>query len=412
MRVAFLTSFKSEDDFVGIRFFEEEDSVNVFFPHGYRISENEIEKRKDVISLLTAIKKFSEKKEGEVVESSEKNLENLPLSSYRYLIYDYLQNGYYIEKEHSVSQNTKGKILWKQTIKQEKPIIDRDDVTYLRFRTSIYKTDDSNLLTKIHKICVYQAFYRFGWLFLEKPFIPAKPEFSLNASMCVSLLRKAIGNTFNDKKRKLFQTMIDILNDSSNAASCRNVSIGVNKFESIWENIVDYIYGCDDKEMYNPHAKWISIDKDFKGVLNMHPLRLDTVMKTFDPEYKMFVLDAKYYKAGIGGSFPGASDIQKQLAYSKSAYEMDKYILEKQNVFNAFVIPFCSNDDNYLKPVCIGKISSENYSDQLNRKYVVAVLADTKTLINSFIKKDGKRIKDMADCIETALISYKESMNN
>ena len=410
-RAVFLTSDRSEDDFVGIRFHDEENTVNVYFPHGFKVSENEIEKRKDAIKLLSVMRKFSEKREGETVDQFEKNLENLPLPSYRYIIYDYLQNGYYIEKDRIISRDTRGNIQWKKTIRTEKPIIDNDSVAFLKFKVNSNRIDENNLLTIIHKACVYQAFYRFGWLFIEKPFLPTKHELPLGDLECISLLKKASSNTFNDNKRKLFQSMIDIINDSSNSSNSKNVSIGVKRFQAIWENVIDYIYGCDDKEKYNPRAEWISINNEYQSIMNLHPMRIDTVMKVFDPEYKLFILDAKYYKAGIGGDLPGASDIQKQLAYSKSAHEQDKNLLEKQNVYNAFIIPYSSNDKNYLKPIYIGKISSEDYSDKLNEKYVVAVLADTKTLLSTYKKKDDQRIKDMASCIESALTLYKNRIN-
>ena len=92
-----LTSDKAGDLFVGIRFLD--GSPQVIFPHGYAIPSDEKECRKDIFRLLGVLQMFSNHEEGENVKNQKKILAKLPISSYQYIIQDFLQNGYYTEKE-------------------------------------------------------------------------------------------------------------------------------------------------------------------------------------------------------------------------------------------------------------------------------------------------------------------------
>ena len=56
-------SYESPDLFVGMRFHE--GVPEVVFPHGFDISKDDKECRKDIFKLLSVLKTFSQKKEGD-----------------------------------------------------------------------------------------------------------------------------------------------------------------------------------------------------------------------------------------------------------------------------------------------------------------------------------------------------------
>ena len=57
------TSDEISDNFVGIRF--SAGIPEVIFPHGFNISDDEKERRKDVFRLLAVLQRFTEHKEGD-----------------------------------------------------------------------------------------------------------------------------------------------------------------------------------------------------------------------------------------------------------------------------------------------------------------------------------------------------------
>ena len=87
--------------------------------------------------------------------------------------------------------------------------------------------------------------------------------------------------------------------------------------------MIDYIFGEGNKEEYFPHAKWhILADKDYKT--ESSALEPDTIMCL---NHRLFVLDAKYYKAGADlkdGNMPGGESILKQIVYVQKLEHLDK----------------------------------------------------------------------------------------
>ena len=51
-----------DDEFIGLRF--ENGKPVVTFPRGYRLSEEDVDVRKDIIRLLAILHRFNDKKEG------------------------------------------------------------------------------------------------------------------------------------------------------------------------------------------------------------------------------------------------------------------------------------------------------------------------------------------------------------
>jgi len=396
-----ITSEESEDNFVGVRFHN--GSPEVVFPHGYNIPEDEKERRKDVFRLLSVLKRFSDRSDGSKHDTGD-DISNLPISAYQYIIQDFLAHGYYSEKEIKYIESVKGKINWKRTIQQEQPHIDRSNIVYLNFQTKTNRINKDNLVTHIHEYCVYKSFFKFGWLYFSSDYLPRKPRIKADEKMFVSVLRAELNNTFNDEKKILFQSMINVLLDNTGKVDTLNAKIGVTRFEYVWERLIDYVFGEPDKERYFPHATW-HIIKGSK-LEQSSALEPDTIMRY---DGKIYVLDAKYYQYGITGwtgDLPQTSSIQKQITYGKHISGMNE--VPANNVFNAFIMPFQSKTEEFYKFVSIGTADWESYTiESMNYVYVLGILVDTKHLISSYSKHNEIEIEQLSDLIEESLEKYK-----
>ena len=394
-----------DDDFIGLRFVEGRPEIT--FPRGYRKSEEDEDVRRDIIHLLTILHKFTDRQEG----TGKRNTRDgevlaFPILAYQFIIYNFLANGYYSEKDVEYRVGDRGKISWKRTIQQLKPIVDDENVVYLEFVTkrSITKSD---IITKIHEYCVYEAFSKLGWLYLNSTYVPRKPSIKFNKKMFLSVLNDALKNTFNNNKKMLFGSMIEIIKQADEKADFPDVSYGVTKFEHIWERLIDHVFGEDNKNDYFPHGHY-TIIKDGK-VTESSALEPDTIMKVGD---RIFILDAKYYKYGIipyPGFLPPTSSIHKQITYGD--YVFTNRFADENKIYNAFILPFESHDEDVLKFVSVGTGDWIHYDKETsNYKYVLAILLDTKYIMDTYSKHNMKDIDKMSRFIEESLKGYKQSM--
>ena len=399
------TSKETSDLFVGMRFSDGKPSI--VFPHGYSLSDDDSECRKDVFRLLAVLQSFSEHREGEHNKRKDSNITSLPLSSYQFIIQDYLSHGYYTENEIRYIQSQRGKINWKRTIQHEQAQIDDNNVVYSKFQTKTNQINSNNLLTQIHKYCIYYCFLKFGWLYLSSAYLPEKPLIPYNKKLFNNTLSVALSETFNDQKRTLFKSMINVINDNDEDINIKNTAIGVNRFDHIWERLIDYVFGEDNKDKYFPHAKW-HIIKNGKHEQSS-ALEPDTIMKFQD---KIYVLDAKYYQYGITdyvSDLPATSSIQKQITYGKHIAEQMQEV-PANNVYNAFIMPYASDNDEMIKFVSVATADWETYNDKTkNYAYVLGILLDTKWLITNYVKHNNSDIERMAEAIEDSLEYYRSN---
>lgn len=392
-----------EDEFIGLRF--NNGKPIVIFPRGYRLSEKDEDVRKDIIHLLAMLKKFNDIKEGAGKRTNEGEMLSFPIISYQYIIYNYLSNGYYTEKDIEYKLSDRGKISWKRTIQKMKPIVDDGNIVYLDFITkkSITKAD---VITKIHEYCVYESFSKLGWLYMNSNYVPRKPSIKFNKKMFISVLNDALKNTFNSNKKQLFTSMLEIIKQADEKADFPDSSYGVTKFEHVWEKLIDYVFGVDNKSDYFPHGHY-TIIKD-GNIVESSALEPDTVMKYKDC---LFIIDAKYYKYGLinNPSFlPPTSSIHKQITYGD--YVFANSFADAGKVYNAFVLPYeASSEDEVLKFVSVATGDWIKYDqDTLNYKYVLVILLDTRYIMDNYSHQNMKDIDMMSEFIQDSLVSYKE----
>ena len=336
---------KQEDEFVGIRY--NDGKLNVYFPFGYSkpVSGEERDYRDDILNLISVLSTYSKESQG-VAENHRLNDEEVqfPIHAYIHVFNYFLNHGYYVENEPVYKRAKGGKINWAKTIKQVRPQIAGDfpneSVVYLDFVTKKSAHKENELITQIHKFCVYEAYEKIGCLFGFMQ--PEKPTVPFNAELFVAVLRTRMASTFNEKHLLLFRNMLDIICYLGKREDNRKASFGTNDFEYVWEGLIDRVFGIEDKNKYFPHCTW-KIGKE-ETTLDWRSekrtaLRPDTIMELQEDCKKVFILDAKYYQ--YPRTLPGTGSILKQIAYA----EFVETMLNEKHVFNAFILPYAAEDD-------------------------------------------------------------------
>lgn len=396
---------KSEyDEFVGLRF--EDGRPKVTFPRGFRLSDDESQTRKDIVRLLAAIQRFSGRQEGSSSSFLNGDVQlTFPILSYQYIIKDFLANGYYIEKETQYVDGTRGKINWKRTVQKKQPVYNNGNLVYLDFVVKTNQVNSNNLLTRIHEYCVRESFEKLGWLYLTGETLPPKPKIRFNKRMFTSVLNDALNSTFNDHKRLLFTSMMNIVNSRRETVdSVDQEAYGVTRFEYIWEKMIDHVFGEDNKDQYFPHAAWHIVSGNSIVSSALEP---DTIMLHED---NVYILDAKYYKYGITRNpmhLPGSASIEKQIVYGE--YVQTRKGISGDRIYNAFVMPFDSgSEEKPYKFVSVGTADWKPYDDlSANYNYVLGILVDTRYLLEQHSKHNISEIEKLSDLIVSSLAEYR-----
>ena len=85
------------DTFVGIK--AEGGDIEISFPLGYRLENDERGLRKDIILLLNTLSKHTDRKDSKLNKHMEFNEVDIPIQAFLYVIADYYSRGYYKERE-------------------------------------------------------------------------------------------------------------------------------------------------------------------------------------------------------------------------------------------------------------------------------------------------------------------------
>lgn len=393
------SSVTSDNTFVGIKC--NEGKISISLPVGFRVSEDDKSLRKDILLLLYAIRNTFDKRDSDSILSSlakTNHTESFPISSYLFVISDFMNRGYFKEKETVFAVDKKGKIQWGRTIKRIHPYIQNNQAFYLDFITRKNPLSENELITQIHEFCVYESFMKLGWLYTSK--LPKKPRIKFNLNLFLSIVNEKLGNSFIDENKKLFHHMIQIIKCSESNVDQLNYTYGTDRFEYVWEKLIDEVFGIKDKFNYFPKTKWI-----FRGNNQFYDnssLEPDTIMLY---DNKIYILDAKYYKFGRTkrpSDLPSSSSINKQITYGEYAEKLH----QKNNVRNAFLMPFSSYDWNSPEPfMYIGDAVSEWKLNNLPYESIKGILVDTNYLLNAFHFENKSLIIKLSKLIEDSFVT-------
>ena len=401
------------DKFVGLKY--SENKLQIYFPVGYAHSDSADEKqiRKEILNLISVLSSFGEKcemlKASDLFSKSSDVL--FPIHAYLFIISDFLNHGYFTQKETVYKKSSSGKINWSRTIKQVRPQLVNESIFYFDFITQHTDYNQNELISQIHKYCVWECFSKIGYLFSS--FIPQKPAIKFNKILFNSVIKIQAAKTFNENNLLLFKNMLDVINYLDSSNENKNFIYGTQNFHHIWEALVDSVYGEKDKEKFYPKVYWkLKNGKSYSQDI-FNSLRPDTIMITNrgKPGQKIFVLDSKYYRYGATKNpnhLPDSSSVVKQIAYAQYIANPKNKIpedvqknLNPQKIYNAFIMP----SDNPF-PQNIGYSSADYVFPQSDTEPVSSyskihgILLDIKQLMFRHIPRDKDAIETLRKAIE------------
>lgn len=393
---------RNVDTFVGMKCDNGDISIN--FPLGFHILEDQNGLRKDILLLLAVLASNTKQRESELLGQSLKFDEvDFPLQSYIFLIKDYIARGYYREQEVIYNVSKTGKINWNRTIKTQKPFIQDADVFYLDFVTKKNTIKENELISLIHEYCVYESFDKIGWLYTKA--MPKRPQIRRKDKVFKAVLKNKIASTFNDQTRKLFRHMLAIIEYQGDKEADKNYRYGTYRFEYVWENMIDKVFGVENKTNYFPKTTWRVSNKDYDNA----SLEPDSIMLYRN---NVYILDAKYYKYGVTGKpwdLPGSTSINKQITYGEyvaSQKQFKQIHGESMRVYNAFLMPFDSLSTKYhsnREMLRIGEAVSKWKDNTEEYQKIQGVIIDIKKLMRIKVRQEESSIMELAELIEQAI---------
>ncbi len=411
-KVEFKRSYE-EDNFVGLKY--KKDKINIYLPLGYDSNAFRTEKELNAeqkVDLLLLLKTISLVKSTNNIKTDfgddigDNN--EIPFNSFIWIINDYFNNGLYQEIEKNYLQKSHGKINWKKTLNSEH-YFTNNSVSFINpfYESSIQKDTQ---ITELNNYCLHKSVEYIGFLFGNI----ILPESTLkdgvvknNIKYYIELINKELSRSFNDRKKLLLIHMKRILEMSFDESFENQSTYGTRKYEYVWEKMVNNTLGSRiDISKFFPNAFWNIRGK--KPEEDRSKLRPDSIYIDKQSR-KAYILDAKYYKYGITGNIidlPHTDSIQKQITYGdhiSNHYEI--YGFEKNNIFNAFVLPFNKKSEPFVTDddmIYMGYANSawRDKTRVLSHEKISLLLIDTKYMIDCFYQKEKADIKKLVELIE------------
>lgn len=400
-----INSNEEGDRFVGIK--ADSDDAMVCFPIGYRLPKTDAEIRMDIKHLIQVLSEFTTKEERllAVNQFSAPQTVDFPVNAYRNVIEYYFSVGgkYYVETEPAYKTGAAGKQDWPRTVRNQFPLIQRkggvSSFLYTEFTVRTTAPNAAKLITQINRFCVYEAFKKIGWLYV--PYMPEQPGPHPSIAASIAILHAKLSSTNDDKKRRLFQAMLDMLQYMDEKTSEKHFYFGTDNFDHVWEKLIDRAFGEKDKEKYFPRSRWLL---DYGKYKEKRPLMPDTIM-IYNEKY--YILDAKCYKygrTGIPDHLPNGSSINKQITYGEY---LEKYKgVPVDSLFNAFIMPYNMEENFFNLSSAVGNIGEAVGDWRTNNKYyerIQGIVMDTRYLMYHYMGNPMREKAALADCIEKVL---------
>ncbi|MEG0794014.1 MAG: LlaJI family restriction endonuclease [Lachnospiraceae bacterium] len=394
------------DRFVGIK--ADTNQAMVYFPMGYRLPDSEDDIRDDILKLISVLAEFTDSKDKVLAMQKFEAPQsvNFPINAYMNIIRYYLeQRSYYTEKDVIRKTSDRGKIDFAASLRRNVSFFQEDGTPFFdKYTVKGSTPNEKNLITMIHKYCVHESFVQMGWLFM--PDIPPNPHIERNIPLFLSVLKKKLAVTHLEKDILLFEAMISMLEYLDEQSDDKQFYFGTDRFEYVWEKLIDAVFGIKEKEEYFPRTTW---HLKYSDTHRNYALEPDTIMLC---NGKIYVLDAKYYRYGvtkIPSHLPESTSINKQITYGEYIYNHKKFKKKYGDdvpVFNAFLMPYNKKDnlfeiDEYFAQ--IGEADSDWKYGHHNYEHVQGIVVDIRFLMNNYYGSHKSKIIKMAKLIEEAL---------
>lgn len=398
------------DRFVGVKVVD--DKVIVYFPLGYELPSDEKLIRRDIRYLFRVLSAFGNREDKMLKGQKfvQAHPVDFPIQAFLDVLDYFMENNgnYYKETEKKTKMASTGKINFKSTAKHQKGFIINNNIIYNKFDVNVQSPLDNQLITQIHKYCVYEAFQRLGWLYSNQE-IP-NPGVKLNKRIFLQELQKKSNATHKDRNKRLFKSMIAMIEFIDDRVLDRSYFFGTDNFEYIWEKLIDKVFGEQNKEDYFPKALWVERYGAGAGIPT-HALMPDTIMIYTDSsgKEKVYILDAKYYRYGDTHKpehLPESTSINKQITYGE--YAERKYKLANECLFNAFLMPYNMNKNLFEtneKFVNVAESYGAWRENKKNYEKIQGILIDVRYLLLNYLGNHDKDKEELAKVIEQYLIS-------
>lgn len=391
--------------FVGVK--ADTEGAAVYFPAGYQLPEDEAGIRRDILHLFQVLAEFMDASHPVPAAKgyTAPQAARFPVNAYLEIISGYMEGGYYREREPLYKTSSHGRIDWARTVQRQTPLIQADlTPVYTRYTVRASAPNDNKEITRIHVHCVYESFDKLGWLFT--PHKPPRPTDPLDTKRSISVLTDKLGATNNDKSKRLFSAMLDMLKYMDEKTPEKRFYFGTDHFEGVWERLIDRAFGVRNKQDYFPRTRWLLRHGRSK---EKRPLEPDSIMASSD---KVYVLDAKYYRYGVSGDpnhLPDSTSINKQITYGEYIYR--QRTLPEGNLFNAFLMPYNAADNPFGLhdgPFLGVGMAVGDWKDNLhNFEMVQGILVDTRYLMYHYAGSRQNGILALAESIERSLAENK-----
>ena len=405
------------DRFVGVKI--DDSQAVVYFPLGYQLPDDDRMLRRDIRTLFGVLSAFGYK-EDKVLKGSkfvQAHPVDFPIQAYLDVIDYFMDNNghYYMESAKKYKSDTKGKINWRRTVKNQKAFIKNGMPTYVKFDVEYQSPLENELITKIHKFCVYHAYKRLGWLYTNQQIVD--PGFDYNegfSRIFIQELRKKYNDTNKDRDKKLFKSMIAMIEFIDNRKLDKNYYFGTDNFEYIWEKLIDKIFGIANKDDYFPRAVWVERDGSNK-CKETHAFMPDTIMIYND---KIYILDAKYYRYGDTHKpehLPDSSSINKQITYGdfisslKNPKDPSKKLVDINSLFNAFLMPYDSTKNVFSsngKFANVAEATGEWRSNTKLYEKIQGIVVDVRYIMHNYAGEHDEDKKLLSKSIEQYILSH------
>lgn len=359
-----ISTGEENNSFVGLKIKDNE--IHFYYPESYHFNKDNFE-IDDVLDLLKTIS-IAKTMSSDAVDTfdAHHNESDYAFLSYIWIVEDYLKNGYYRNTEKILKANQKGRINWKQTMRQQ-PMVSGHNIVYPQLITEVISPRDS-LLAEAYRYCVKKSADLIGWLYgLSSDSI----EIEINAEQRIPIYMSAIKSerdqTFDDRMNTRLINMENVLTGLDESVGDNSIVYGVDEYYYIYERMINGIFGTEKAEDYYPKFKWhLKYLEKAQGLLPGPTIRPDTIMKDISNN-NIYIIDSKFYRFGSLNlsktkRLPESASIVKQITYGSYV----QTICPKSSIYNVFILPYDSqspiaeiieDDDKFL--VYVGNVSSD-----------------------------------------------------
>lgn len=345
----------------------------IFFPKGYKISENKNIENENGKYLFNAINKYRNniqlhEEEKDWLGEKEGMVENRAV--YEWIINDYRKNGLYLETIEKKEINGYGKIDWNRTIKNKLPIIQNEQYIYTELITKNNSMQFDDYIRKIHNNILYDCLKKMSWLY-DLDIDIEKYPLNIDLEQQIVILEKKLNLIFKEREIQLIQCLLTILKGKINGNE--SYELVTPYFYFIWEDMLKETFGHNNKIAKNiPKPYWeINHEKKYSRQIP------DILIKK---NKDLIIIDAKYYSIQNRNEkkYPGWESIVKQLFYYLSL--KDDY----QEITNLFFMPEVLGTNYEF----IGSTSVEGQEKKFG--YIYAYTIDLILIIKSYCNNKSK----------------------